>query len=360
MSFRSMKRLGILFLITFISCSYTLHAQRLMPLPRNMVNDSAHLYTPEENERIEHILRSYRDSTTREILVVTVNDFKGYDANSFATELGNQWGIGQRDVNNGIIVLLRPGNMPAISLSPSLDLEWDSARAEMLKGGNGYFLYSFLDAIVTDSTYKASKRNRAEGDYGEGYIATGRGIEGALPDVLAARIMRNVVAPFFAAHRYAEGTEAGLLAIFQSLAGDSSTISEILTSDSQNEEKGSLFGLIGFLFIGYIIMSIICAVISIISRVLAHAVQYITSDKLRSQHSFMEYWGRESWKSTKNVIKNLPTLMLSVLFSILLRGSNGGTTSYRSSSSSGSFRSSSGSFSGGGGSFGGGGGGSRF
>ena len=349
--FQSMKRFGYFFLFVLVLLSHSVRAQALLPSPRNMVNDSAHLFTPEENARIEGILRAYRDSTTREILVVTVNDFKGYDANSFATMLGNQWGVGQRDVDNGAIFLLRPGNMPAVALSHTAEEEWASVRNGYTTQNDPYFLYSFLSTIAEDSVLIASRATRPEGDYGEGYIATGRGMEGALPDILAARVMRSVVAPFFVAHRYAEGTEAGLYAIFQTLAGDTTTISEILTTNTQ-EEEGSLLELFGILLLAYVILGLVGAFISIFFHSLGHAIKYATSKDLRSRYSFIHYWGRESWKSAKNVMKRLPSLMLTILVSVLLRGSSG------SSSKGGSSRSSS--FSGGGGSFGGGGGGSRF
>ena len=212
----------------------------------------------------------------------------------------------------------------------------------------------------------ASKINRPEGDYGEGYIATGRGMESALPDVLAARIMRNVVAPFFAAHRYAEGTEAALYAIFESLAGDSTTISEVLGSQYQGGEESndSTLEIFLFLLICYIVLSLIWGFFSILFQSIGHAVRYFTSKNLRSQHSFLSYWGRESWQSTKRVLRRLPSrlaiLLLSVLSSLSSSGGGGsGSGSYRSSGSSSSYGGGS-SFSGGGGSFGGGGGGSRF
>jgi hypothetical protein len=163
--------------------------------------------------------------------------------------------------------------------------------------------------------------------------------------------MRSVVAPFFVAHRYAEGTEAGLYAIFQAIAGDTTTISEVLTTNTQ-EEEGSLLGLLGVLLLAYIALGLAGAFITIFFHSLGHAIKYATSKNLRSRYSFIHYWGRESWKSAKNVMKRLPSLMLTILVSVLLRGSSG------SSSKGGSSRSSS--FSGGGGSFGGGGGGSRF
>jgi len=318
-----------------------------------MVNDSAHLFSSEENTRIEHLLRAYRNSTTREIVIVTVNNFKGYDANSFATELGNQWGIGQRDVNNGIIVLLRPGRMPAIPLSSSVDAEWESARNAYFTEEHSYFLYSFLNTLSDDSIYMESKMTRPEGDYGEGYIATGRGMESALPDVLAARIMRNVVAPFFAAHRYAEGTEAGLYAIFESLEGDATTVSEVLGYQEQGQEnKDSILETVLALLICYILLSLIWAFFSILFQSIGHAVHYFSSKDLRSQHSFISYWRRESWLTTKRVLRRLPSHMAMLLLFILSHLSSGS-----SNSSHGGRRSS---FSGGGGSFGGGGGGSRF
>lgn len=353
-------------LVLLLFVPYLVYAQTLLPAPRNMVNDSAHLFSSEEEARIEYLLRAYRDSTTREIIVVTVNNFKGYDANSFATELGNQWGIGQRDVNNGVIVLLRPGKMPAIPLSSSVDTEWDTAREAYFTEDDSYPLYSFLSTLSDDSTYMASKINRPEGDYGEGYIATGRGMESALPDVLAARIMRNVVAPFFAAHRYAEGTEAALYAIFESLAGDSTTISEVLGSQYQGGEESndSTLEIFLSLLICYIVLSLIWGFFSILFQSIGHAVRYFTSKNLRSQHSFLSYWGRESWQSTKRVLRRLPSrlaiLLLSVLSNLSSSGGGGsGSGSYRSSGSSSSYGGGS-SFSGGGGSFGGGGGGSRF
>ena len=334
-----MKRLchcTLLVLLLFVP--YLVYAQTLFPAPRNMVNDSAHLFSSEEEARIEYLLRAYRDSTTREIIVVTVNNFKGYDANSFATELGNQWGIGQRDVNNGVIVLLRPGKMPAIPLSSSVDTEWDTAREAYFTEDDSYPLYSFLNTLSDDSTYMASKINRPEGDYGEGYIATGRGMESALPDVLAARIMRNVVAP----------------------------ISEVLGSQYQGGEESndSTLEIFLSLLICYIVLSLIWGFFSILFQSIGHAVRYFTSKNLRSQHSFLSYWGRESWQSTKRVLRRLPSrlaiLLLSVLSNLSSSGGGGsGSGSYRSSGSSSSYGGGS-SFSGGGGSFGGGGGGSRF
>ena len=357
-----MSQLRSFFFFIFLALPFWGGAQALLPLPRNMVNDSAHIFSHEECARIEQILRNYRDSTSREIMVVTVENFNGYDANSFATELGNQWGIGQRDVNNGLIFLLRPGNMPAVPLSSSVETEWESTRDGYNTEGNPYFLYTFLNVITSDSATAASRATRPEGDYGEGYIATGRGMEGALPDVLAARIMRNVVAPFFSAQRYAEGTEAGLYAVFQSLAGDSTTISEILTT-SESEESPSSAYVIFAILLAYSTLVFTGSLISIFFKSIGHALTYLTSAKLRKSDSFLHYWGSKSLESAKRTLRNLPINLLRLPLFLLSSGAGraGGSSSGGSYSSRGSSSFfGGGGFSGGGGSFGGGGGGSRF
>ena len=269
----------------------------LLPSPRNMVNDSAHLYTPEETERLETLLRNYRDSTGRDILVVTVNDFQGHEVNDFATRLGNDWGVGQHKINNGIIFLLRASQMPPYTMPDSADQDISSWLKTSQKGLERIqHLPAFLERLqeTTTDDWKAS---RPAGDYGEGYIATGRGMEGAIPDILATRIMRNVVAPFCISQRYAEGTEVGVYALIAALAGDEASIASIEATHKEG----------------------------------------------------MPFW-----------IKLVGSIILLFLVMKLKGGGSIGGRSSSSGRSSFSGGSSRGSYSGGGGSFGGGGGGSRF
>ncbi|PID90094.1 MAG: hypothetical protein CSA97_04720, partial [Bacteroidetes bacterium] len=84
-----------------------IHAEEmLLPRPESLVNDSAHLLTPAENQRLETALRRYMDSTTIQIFIVTVPDYKGLAPVDFATQIGSQWGAGQKDRDNGVIILL--------------------------------------------------------------------------------------------------------------------------------------------------------------------------------------------------------------------------------------------------------------
>lgn len=156
-------------------------------------------------------------------------------------------------------------------------------------------LPAFLERLQ-ETTSEDWREARPAGDYGEGYIATGRGMEGAIPDVLATRIMRNVVAPFCVSQRYAEGTEVGVYALIAALAGDEASIASLNASED---------------------------------------------------------------KSGGGWLKIVVVVVLFWLVRRFMRGSSSGgrSSSSRSFSSGGSSR---GGYSGGGGSFGGGGGGSRF
>ena len=225
---KSLGYWSVLVISTLLSLYATKsHATPLLPMPRNMVNDSAHLYTPAETERLETLLRGYRDSTGRDIVVVTVRDFQGREVNDFATRLGNDWGVGQQRINNGIIFLIRASQMPpyTIPVSANQDISsWLETPREGLERIR--HLPVFLERLQ-ETTSEDWREARPAGDYGEGYIATGRGMEGAIPDVLATRIMRNVVAPFCVSQRYAAGTEVGVYALIAALAGDEASIASL-------------------------------------------------------------------------------------------------------------------------------------
>lgn len=232
---KSFGYLSVLVITTLLSLYATKsHATPLLPMPRNMVNDSAHLYTPAETERLETLLRGYRDTTGRDIVVVTVRDFQGRDVNDFATRLGNDWGVGQQRINNGIIFLIRASRMPPYTMPDSARQDissWLKTPREGLERIRR--LPAFLERLQ-ETTSEDWREARPAGDYGEGYIATGRGMEGTIPDVLATRIMRNVVAPFCVSQRYAEGTEVGVYALITALAGDEASIASLNASEDKS------------------------------------------------------------------------------------------------------------------------------
>ena len=76
------------------------------PTPFKFVNDQANLMAPADAKKLDSGLRRYADNTGTQIVVVTVPSLGGRAVADYARALGSAWGVGQRDKNNGIVVLL--------------------------------------------------------------------------------------------------------------------------------------------------------------------------------------------------------------------------------------------------------------
>ena len=124
------------------------------PNPPRLVVDQADMLSSSEERLLEAKLNAYNDTTSTQIVVVTLPDLGGADAGQYATELGEAWGVGQGGKDNGAVILV-------------------------------------------------SRDDR------QIFIATGYGLEGAIPDVIASRIYRNIMVPNFREGRiYAGFNEA--------------------------------------------------------------------------------------------------------------------------------------------------------
>ena len=76
------------------------------PTPFKFVNDQANLMAPADAKKLDSGLRRYADNTGTQIVVVTVPSLGGRDVADYGRALGTAWGVGQRDKNNGVVVLV--------------------------------------------------------------------------------------------------------------------------------------------------------------------------------------------------------------------------------------------------------------
>ena len=76
--------------------------------PTASVHDFANLLSVEQRASLEELAQSVERQTTAELAVVTVPSLRGQTVESYAHELFNQWGIGQKEVNNGVLLLVAP------------------------------------------------------------------------------------------------------------------------------------------------------------------------------------------------------------------------------------------------------------
>ena len=103
-----MKR-SILFFLLFISLFARAQEDKDIPnrpVPPRLVNDFTNTLTPEQGQALEQKLDAYDDSTSNQIAVVIIKSLSGYDVADYALRLGRKWGVGGKEHNNGIVLLV--------------------------------------------------------------------------------------------------------------------------------------------------------------------------------------------------------------------------------------------------------------
>ncbi len=83
-------------------------AQVPLPPPSGYVNDFAHVLDVASRDDLEALLRATEQKTLAEVSVVTVTSLNGMSVEEYADRLFQQWGIGKKQEDNGILVLVAP------------------------------------------------------------------------------------------------------------------------------------------------------------------------------------------------------------------------------------------------------------
>lgn len=191
------KLLFIIFL--FSSVASIAQVEKAVPAPQNpprLYNDftkGKNFLTPEQAQHLESKLIAYDDSTSSQVTIVIVEDLKDYSANEFATALGRKWGVGGREFNNGVVILISTG---------------------------------------------AGEGNR------DAYIATGYGLEGAIPDITAKHIVEDELIPEFRYGNYYSGLNKTVDAIIKAATG------EYKSTQVRRKGKGLTSGQIFLIVVG--------------------------------------------------------------------------------------------------------------
>lgn len=144
-------------------------------LTGRVVDDAGMLDSNTESE-LTQLLTAHEDATTNQVVVVTQDDLQGYTIEEFGYRLGREWGIGQKDKNNGVLLLVA----------------------------------------------KSERKVRIE---------VGYGLEGMLTDAIASNIVHGVVLPEFRKGQFSDGIRQGTLAIVQALAGDYQEVEQTASKD---------------------------------------------------------------------------------------------------------------------------------
>ena len=77
------------------------------PNPPRLVNDFANILTDEQVQTLENKLVQFNDTTSTQICVVTITSLDGTTSNDYAQQLGEKWGVGNKE-DNGVVILVKP------------------------------------------------------------------------------------------------------------------------------------------------------------------------------------------------------------------------------------------------------------
>jgi len=122
-----LKQLLFLFLIftllfspvCLLSLEAPAHAKAKTPFPKpqGYVNDLAGLLTPQSAQHLERLITSIKQKTSAEVAIVTLNSIEPYSIEDYAVRLYENWGIGQKGKDNGVLLLVAVQAKPCDQVS---------------------------------------------------------------------------------------------------------------------------------------------------------------------------------------------------------------------------------------------------
>lgn len=77
--------------------------------PEGPIADYAKVLTPQDSAALDARLRAYNQATGRAIIVATVPSLDGEEIEPYAQKLAESWGIGGAQSENGVLLLVAPG-----------------------------------------------------------------------------------------------------------------------------------------------------------------------------------------------------------------------------------------------------------
>ncbi|HJL43110.1 MAG TPA: TPM domain-containing protein, partial [Myxococcales bacterium LLY-WYZ-16_1] len=145
------------------------------------VTDQANLLSQSEAQRLEALLGAYESQTGHQFALLTVPSLEGWPIEEYAIRVAEAWKLGDEKRDDGLIFVVA----------------------------------------------KQERKTRIE---------VGYGLEGAIPDVLAFRILDRVVRPAFRKGQYAAGIEAAFAHLMRAAEGEAVALPK---ADRHSERRRS-------------------------------------------------------------------------------------------------------------------------
>jgi uncharacterized protein len=162
---------GMLACLTLLLWLTPASAEPTFPELTGRVVDDAQLLGADDKEQLTADLKALEDKSSDQVVVVTLPSLQGYSIEDYGYQLGRHWGIGTKQLNNGVLL------------------------------------------IVASNEHKVR-------------IEVGRGLEPTLTDALSKIVIENSILPKFRTGDFAGGIKDGVRDITKVLTGDAAEVEE--------------------------------------------------------------------------------------------------------------------------------------
>ena len=174
-----MKKLSVSVLLVAILAIVCVARCAEIPYLTGRVNDNAQILSENARQLLSEKLKEHEDRTSNQVVVLTITSLQGENIEEYSNKVFDEWKLGQEDKDNGILIVVAP----------------DERRMR---------------------------------------IEVGYGLEPRITDLLAGRIIREVMTPRFREGDYDGGITEGTLASISLLEGQ-----ELPEAAEFNEESDS-------------------------------------------------------------------------------------------------------------------------
>lgn len=122
-----MLRLKYIVMVMLLALPLAASAEWLPQKSNRLVNDYSQILSSSQLAELEQRLVAFNDSTSNQILVVITPTLGGDDENAVAQRIGQAWGVGQKEFDNGLVILIKSKtdeeNWGAVAIAAGYGLE---------------------------------------------------------------------------------------------------------------------------------------------------------------------------------------------------------------------------------------------
>jgi uncharacterized protein len=221
------------------------------PRPVRSVNDLAGLLDEETRQELEILGAEIWEQTKADVVLVTVPTLDGASIEEYALTLFRSWGLGDKEQNNGVLLLV-------------------------------------------------DKERLLQGQPGKVRIEVGYGLEGAIPDGKAGRILDEMVLPLWEQQDFSGGIKAGYMALLAAVANEyeidleaNNKLASVAQYNTSQDTFSGGFFVLWFIVVMFVILSSIIATLMRSSRRYRHFLWWIAlgSSRRRPRGPFDDFFG---------------------------------------------------------------------